>query len=182
VKSPTSARPRKGIPYHLDIVAANGGTQTRYFDTLPELSQAVKGAWHNHDWQRRFEPTPEHTTAWAEAHLRAYSRRGKALDVPTLYANARPTWCGLGRYPSRGYTRRRGSVYAISKWRGGPSYRNSRTMPERRLNAAWCVEEGEVECRPTRRDAYLFNSWDGRARATERGWKSQRKGRKAWDR
>ncbi|KWT98125.1 hypothetical protein APY03_0796 [Variovorax sp. WDL1] len=72
-------------------------------------------------------------------------------------------------------------MYGIRKWRGGPTYRNCATMAQRRQNAAWHPEEGEVECRATRRDAYLFHSWDGRPRGVERSWKSQHKGRKAWD-
>lgn len=181
-----NAGQRNGRCYQLELIADNGGKQTQYFDSLEDLARAAYSARLNRERYDRFayyyDYLPARTDHWVLSHMRACSFRGKALDVLTLC-----TWgATLGRYRyrycSNGYVRRKGSVPGIRKWRGGPRYRHSHTMALRRQNAGWLVEEGEVECRPCQRDTYLYHSWDGRHRPVERCWKSQHKGRKAWDR
>lgn len=115
----------------------------------------------------------------------AYSTRGKLLDVFALEAygrrlhGVRNYWLRL--YP--GYVRRSGPVHGIHKWRGGGHYfRRIHTTPERRQAALVLREDGEVATRAARNVRNLPNSWDDYVRHVERNWKSQHKGRKAWDR
>lgn len=167
----TNAGQRNSHNYQLDIVAPNGKTVSEHFGTLEDLAHAVCNA-HQSDHDAR-------------GSLRAYSHRGKKLNVLLLTNQgraARNSWNWRPvLYRPKDFVRE-GTVPGISKWRGGPSSRNHKSMNERRLNGAFFVEEGELECRATRRDSYLFCSWDGRARSIERCWKSQHKGIKNWDR
>lgn len=116
----------------------------------------------------------------------AYSPRGKLLDVHALEAHGRRLYNSRTGYWTRlypGYVRRRGPVHGIRKWRGGGHYfRRIHTTPERRQAALVVYEDGEVAARPARNLRNLPNSWDDYARCVERSWKSQHKGRKAWDR
>lgn len=75
---------------------------------------------------------------------------------------------------------RKASVIGVRKWRGGGGYyRRIRTMAERRMNMAVMLDEGSTLVRADRR--HLPNSWDDIQRSMERGWKSQHRGNKAWD-
>ena len=75
---------------------------------------------------------------------------------------------------------RQGSVVGIRKWRGGFGYyRRVRTMAERRQNMAVLLEEGSTLVRPSR--AHLPSNWDDIGRTVQRGWKSQHRGQKSWD-
>lgn len=76
---------------------------------------------------------------------------------------------------------RQGTVPGIRKWRGGGSYyRRIRTMAERRQNLGVVMEEGRTMVRGRR--VNLPNSWDDIGRTRQRSWKSQFRGKKAWDR
>lgn len=180
-----NAGQRNGRPYQLDVIADNGAKTTQFFDTLEALALAACNAKHpreRYDIASYYYATTPRTNHWVQTHLRAFSFRGKELDVLALCA-----WGGQHRYRYRsrylvGYIRRQGPVPGIGGYRGGPSYKNCRSTAERRLNAAWLPEEGEPETRACRRDNYLYHSWDGRPRPTQRCWKEQRRGRKSWDR
>lgn len=75
---------------------------------------------------------------------------------------------------------RKDSVIGIRKWRGGSGYfRRIRTMAERRQNMAVVLEEGRTMVRGRR--AHLPNNWDDIGRTMQRGWKSQHRGQKSWD-
>lgn len=167
----TNAGQRNSQNYVLDIVSPSGSMVSKFFSSLEDLARGVY-----------LQHTSDHES---RAFLRAYSARGKKLDVVLLAAkggnNGRSYWWERPMRRPKDYVRT-GTVEGISKWRGGPSYRNHKSMNERRLNGSFIVEEGEIECRATRRDTYLFCSWDGRARSTEKCWKSQHKGLKSWDR
>lgn len=181
----TPAGQRKSHSYQLDIIADNGGKQTQFFDSLEDLAKAARDACYpreNYDYPAYYYASNPRSAHWVQTHLRASSLRGNALDVLTLCE-----WGGATRRYYRygsldGYVRRQGPVPGIHGYSGGPSYKNCRTMAERRLNASRMADEGEPECRPRRRDTYLFNSWDGRPRPTPRCWKQQSRGRKAGDR
>ena len=76
---------------------------------------------------------------------------------------------------------RNGSVRGIRKWRGGGGYyRRIRTMAERRQNMTVVMDEGRFLVRGGR--AHLPSTWDDIGRTVQRGWKSQFRGKKAWDR
>lgn len=75
---------------------------------------------------------------------------------------------------------RQSSVRGIRKWRGGGGYfRRIRTMAERRQNMAVIVDEGRRLVRGRR--SKLPNSWDDIGRTVQRGWKSQHRGQKSWN-
>ena len=75
---------------------------------------------------------------------------------------------------------RKSSVLGIRKWRGGGHYyRRVRTMAERRQNMAVIVDEGRTFVRAGR--AHLPSNWDDIGRTIQRGWKSQHRGQKSWD-
>lgn len=75
---------------------------------------------------------------------------------------------------------RQGTVPGIRKWRGGGGYyRRIATMAERRQNMAVIFDEGRTLVRGRR--AHLPNAWDDIGRTIQRGWKSQHRGKKAWD-
>ena len=61
-------------------------------------------------------------------------------------------------------------------------YRSVGTTGERRMNSLVLREEGEPAPRAARTGGNLPSSYDDVARAHERGWKSQFRGRKGWDR
>ena len=61
-------------------------------------------------------------------------------------------------------------------------YRSISTSAERRMNSLVLREEGEPAPRAARTGHNLPSSWDDISREHLRGWKSQFRGRKAWDR
>jgi hypothetical protein len=193
VTSYTNAGQRNGYGYQLDTRAEwGGGVQSTYYKTLDELAWATYQAMcaREHVYATQNPMTPwrdrkERAMLWLIQTARACSLRGKSLDIGTLCdmgPSCNPRRFLRNRWSSQGYVRRQGPVPGTSKWRGGPSYRNERVMAMRRQNMGWLPEEGEVECRARHRDRYTYISMDGRARAVQRCWKSQHKGRKAWDR
>ncbi len=152
--------------------------RTREFASLEALAIAASRASYSLSYALRYGLCNE-----AVRQL-AYSGRGHPLALEELVA-----WGARvleARYAARrfpGYVRRRGPVHGIRKWRGGGGYfRGVRTMSETRLNALVLVEDGEVGCRPSRRERNLPHSWDDVPRHRERSWKSQHRGRKSWDR
>lgn len=185
----TNAGQRNGPTYQLDFIDVHGQPGvwvTQYFDSLEALARAAYAVYSrrasNDRWIYYDDYRPELTGRWVQLNLRAYSRRGRPLDVLALChwgERLHTRWYG---YAPRGYVRRQGPVPGIHKWRGGGSYRNCQAQAARRQALAWLPEEGEPPVRATRRANYLYDSWDGRARPTERCWKSQHKGRKAWQR
>ena len=171
--------------YFLDILEPHGGVRTVARATLDELANEVKTACVHLFWAEghaSWGGLSEAKRRLAVMRLRAYSQRGKPVDVLPLLHRPEVPRCFSRRFPRCGHAWRGGPVFGIRKRRGGRSHPNIATMAERRLNALWLIDEGEVECRPDRRDSRLFCSRDGRQRSTERCWKSQLKGRKAWDR
>ena len=162
----------------------SGRVDERHFSSLQELAQAVNSM---------LEPAPRWSNDPCDhgvkrfTNVRAYSPRGRALDVAALVAfgrklNAERTrrWW-YARFP--GYVRRRGPVHGIRKWRGGGSCHGYRHMNERRAAACVLHEEGEVPPRAARNVHNLHNPWDDeRWSSRPRCWKSQHKGCKAWDR
>lgn len=171
--------------YFLDILAPNGGVRTVVCATLDELASELKTACIQLLWAAGYPSWGDLSEARrhvAVTRLRAHSHRGKPLDVLALFHRPAVLRRFSRRLPRCGHVWRGGPVFGIRKRRGGRSHTNIATMAERRLNALWLTEEGEVECRPDRRDSVLFCSRDGRQRSTERCWKSQLKGCKAWDR
>ncbi len=162
----------------VELTASGRVVRTREFDSLADLAKAAARASYSLDYEARF--------GWPGAAVRqqAFSARGRPLATEELVAWGRRLFEALyahRRFP--GYVRRRGPVHGIRKWRGGGGYfRGVRTMAETRLNALVLVEEGEVGCRPSRRERNLPHSWDDVPRHRERSWKSQHRGRKSWDR
>lgn len=183
--------------YTLDIYTERGYSCVENL-TLAGLAAACLNAVHqcaqHLAWPALSTPMPWRASSyWGQPgavvpylNLVARSSRGKRLDVPTLLQNqarlvadARAwrwsrrrleNWNGEGPVPGTGT-------------RGGYSrhYRRPHTQGERR-QAIWLVEEGEPAIRAARHANYLPTRWDDIHRRTERNWKSQHKGRKAWDR
>lgn len=117
----------------------------------------------------------------------AFSPSGRALPVVPLLLRGqaltllesirrRDRWrfpydyCGTGPVPG------------VHKRCHGGGHRRLRSSGERRLNALVLREQGEVAARAARRGKNLPDSRDDYSRCLQRCWKSQRKGRKAWDR
>lgn len=126
---------------------------------------------------------------------RAYSPRGHELNFAELVAFGEREslarrravarwgyWWGIGAVASRGYIRRVTPVPGTSRRVRGCFFRRPGTTAERRLAAGTLREDGEPGPRPARNPRNLVNAWDDVPRHVERGWKSQHRGRKAWDR
>ena len=155
----------------------------RFFSSLPDLADAVRAmlapapTWYG-------DPCDQGLKRYR--NVRVYSPRGRALDIEALLSY------GLRRHATRphrwnkpvpGYVRRAGPVQGIRKWRGGRGCSSFAHMNERRLAAGVLREEGEVPPRAARNAHTLPDPWDDeRWREAQRSWKTQRKGRKAWDR
>lgn len=110
--------------------------------------------------------------------LKALTPTGDELNVIEL-----ATWGRRilrSRFPLKGYTRRRGPVPGIGKWRGGQNFRRIHTTAERRQAVLIVCEDGEVAPRASRNCHALQNFWDDTMRTRDRSWKSQSKGAKAW--
>lgn len=76
-----------------------------------------------------------------------------------------------------------GPVPNTAKRRGGYRFhRHPATHSERTLNAFYDISEGEPAPRKARAFGALPSERDDACRCVERNWKSQFKGRKAWDR
>ncbi len=118
----------------------------------------------------------------------AYTANGKPLNVEELAAYGATLYRAYRHYrftgPEwRGYRFRTGSVPGVGRRRGGSYFRHMHTTQERRLSVHVVYEDGEVACRPSRNFRNLPNAWDDYSRGTtRRSWKTQRKGRKSWDR
>jgi len=136
-------------------------------------------------WRARFAWPMSSSEVAPYLNLVAKASSGKRLDVNLLlrwhsrkleaarawrWARRRlENWNGEGPVPG---TRKRS--------RYGNYIRRPYTQAERR-DAVWLEEEGEPPIRASRRANYLPTRWDDMPRHTERCWKRQHKGRKAWD-
>lgn len=184
--------------YTLDIHTERGFTQLENL-TLVQLSAACLNAmyalpnqgWHC-GWPAVGTPFPwrgrnllQPSALAPTFNLVARSGRGRLLDAAVLLKHQERLenekrarrwrrrrldgWNGEGPVPGTG---------SRSRYRG--CYRRPHTQAERRT-AVWLVEDGEPRIRAQRRANYLPTRWDDLYRRTERNWKSQHKGRKAWD-
>lgn len=126
-------------------------------------------------------------STWTLPHYELHARSGKAISVEEVLSwlqtlrTRTPFWC-RNRPP---YDYRRGPVYGTrcSRGGGGRRLRHPGAQAERRQNAMSLTDEGEVPARVARTGFHLPCSWDDyRWRNSERCWKAQHKGRKAWDR
>jgi hypothetical protein len=150
--------------------------EAKSYATLQELALAANRAANTHLWWR------------SPRAVAALSPSGKTLPLDELEAHGarlRAEESAKTYYP--GYTRRCGPVTGVRCFRGGAGYsrrylRRFHTAGERRLGALVLKEEGEVAPRCARNSRNLPNPWDDIPRIVERSWKSQHKGRKAWDR
>lgn len=146
-----------------------------HYACLADLAKAVDAFVRE---QAAWYPTPH-------CHPRAYSPNDRALDVVALAAHgarlARNRWPRWWPHCD-GYVRRQGPVPGIHRPHHGCSLRHPQTMSERRAAALVIAEDGEVGPRAARGLRHIPHSWDDRPRGSQRSWKSQHKGRKAWDR
>lgn len=115
--------------------------------------------------------------------IRAYSPRGRLLVISELEIFERRKY-RLSVYGDNtaDFVFRQGPVPGIRRRRNGRYYRHMKTIALRRQADLVVFEDGEIPARPSRTAMGLPSSWDDHSRTIERGWKSQRKGRKAWDR
>ena len=125
-----------------------------------------------------------------EHHLRAFGPLRQPFDVIELVAwgcrllrEQRPVaaYFRLAAAAVPGYERRSGPVPGVHRshsyrWRRSPC-----TMQERRLNQP-AAAQGDPCGRVCRSGLNLPSDRDAGDRGCERSWKSQHKGRKAWDR
>lgn len=183
--------------YALDIITERGYTCIENL-TLSELSAACWNAVQTRSrlgcrWPQVGTPFPWRTSLIMSPtspvltlNLVARTHTGKRLDaVRLLVSYARrweadrdrrwrtrwlKDWNGEGPVPGTG---KRGSY--------SRHYKKPKTQAERRW-AVWEVEDGEPAIRAARQAHYLPTRWDDCYRRVERSWKSQHKGRKAWDR
>lgn len=125
----------------------------------------------------------------ADAQWQALTPKGRVLALAPLSAYGKRLWLAywherrFGPGFMRAYTFRSGPVPRVRRLRGGPPLRHARTQQARREGAFWLAEEREVPVRSKRSAKALPDSWDDYARRQrDRCWKSQRKGRKSWDR
>lgn len=109
------------------------------------------------------------------------STKGKALNVSELFVYGYKLTVAQSHHDS-GYVWRQGSVPGIHRRRGGHCYRHIRAIGARRQAALVVVEDGEVAPRGARSVTSLPNAWDEYGIHIDQCWKSQRKGRKSWDR
>lgn len=158
------------------VLTCEGVAQLRVlaFATLADAAREI--ARRRRAW---WSATPD----WVAASV--YSPRGKALNfeqVAAYGARLREEEWADSRYP--GYVRRGGAVHGVHCYRGGGHhyFRRIGTTGERRLAQCLAPEDGEVAPRAARNARNIPNSWDDYARTRERSWKSQHRGRKAWDR
>lgn len=130
---------------------------------------------------------------WIRHHLQAYGPRAEPLDVEELVSwgrrlsrQSRPVadYFRRQREPVAGYVRRCGPVPGVHKLHSYRWHRSPQTMNERRMNAPSCRanDAQEPAARPGRYGYSLVSDRDDICRSSERSWKAQHKGRKAWDR
>ncbi len=115
--------------------------------------------------------------------LEAFSPNGRPLNLRGLLELGEDPSTRWARYASRGLVYcGYGPVPNIRKSRGGSGYfRRMHTISDRRMNALVVVEDGEVPARMARTGRNLPNDWDDDSFGRRsRGWKAQRKSRKAW--
>jgi hypothetical protein len=119
--------------------------------------------------------------------LMLFSENGKSLNTKEIHAYGKKffTPYRYWRVPPyamemRGYIRRRTPVPGVHKYAHGHYFRRIHTTAELRLNQF--VDPEEPQARASRTGYNLPNSWDDYPKTVERSWKSQHKGRKAWDR
>lgn len=163
---------RHGVPVRTDV-------QT--FGDLASLAREVARRRVAYCAARDYAGAPPYF-AWA------LSATGRLLDLLALAAYG--TRLRTQDYVERahpGYVRRRGPVHGIRCFRasggyGRKYYRRIATTPARRQANLVVFEEGEVAPRAKRNSGNIPNSWFDFSRERQRGWKSQHKGRKAWDR
>ncbi len=118
----------------------------------------------------------------------ALSSNGKFLDLADLVkfgSRLRNEQWAAHRF--EGYRHRSGPVPGIRCHRASSRYsrrymRRIETTSERRQAASVLPCEGEVPARAARNASNLPDTRDEAWRLVERSWKSQHKGRKAWDR
>ncbi len=155
-----------------------GGWVAQAFPDYDSLARHVRRL-ANYAWPWS---APDPKAAFARL-VRAETPNGFELDLEVLSARGLALWReGRDNRRYAGYVRRAGPVPGVSRPRGGHYFRRMRTSSERRLNEMVLVCEGEVAARPCRTGYGLPNPWDDVLREKQRSWKSQHKGRKAWDR
>lgn len=163
---------RHGVPVRTDV-------QT--FGDLPALAREVARRHVAYCAVRDYAGAPPFVAC-------AVSPSGRLLDLLALAAygtRLRARDFAERLYP--GYVRRRGPVHGIRCFRasggyGRKYYRRMSTTPARRQANLVLFDEGEVAVRAKRNSTNIPNSWFDFSRERQRGWKSQHKGRKAWDR
>jgi hypothetical protein len=69
---------------------------------------------------------------------------------------------------------------SLHRWRSSYWYRSVHTSAEHRMNQP--IAGDEPSCRAARGDRLLPTSWDDWPRCVQRCWKTQHRGRKAWQR
>ncbi|MDM0118022.1 hypothetical protein QTI66_38740 [Variovorax sp. J22R133] len=125
------------------------------------------------------------TVAFRE--IEAFGERGQPLAIAGLMersralqtlarAERRRIRSGLTIYSGFG------PVPGVHRKRGGHWIRQIATMSERRSNGLVVIEDGEHGARRARMGRQLPSSWEDIGKCTQRSWKAQFKGRKAWDR
>lgn len=174
----TRATEAPQLPYNLQRCAADGSVlYERWYASLQDLACAV--------WPVM---EPDFDDCQADAQWHALTPKGRELSLAPLVTYGKRLWLenwherrfGPGFW--REYTFRSGPVPRVRCLRGGPSLRHVRTQQARREADFWLAEEGEIPVRAKRAAKALPDSWDDFAKPTDRSWKSQRKGRKSWDR
>ena len=160
--------------------------RTRAYDTLQALAEKSRWAVYRltgFPGQPRYNLVSDAGDQAFAGSAEAWSPGGRRMCVNELAAYGRrlAREAFANRYGAV-YVHRSGPVPGTGRRSGGRYYRRMATMAERRLNALVLVEEGEVAARPVRCGRCLPSDWDDYVRHKERSWKSQHKGRKAWDR
>lgn len=159
--------------YVLVLSRDNGKVETRTYSSLQDLARALS----------YLRPTDWDPLSWKRVRG-AVSPGGGLLPAEELAAygwNLRKREFLWRRFGPHEY--RREPVPGVHCRRGGGGYfRRLGTTPERRQACLVLFEEGEVAPRAKRNAVNIPNSWDDYPRHTDHCWKSQRKGRKAWDR
>lgn len=149
------------------------------FSTLEDLACSIYSVTTNESPDERDQD---------EGHWHAVTPKGQWLAVAPLAAYGQRLWFAFWQERRfgpgfwRAYTFRAGPVPRIRCRRGGPTRRYAHTQQARREADFWLPEEGEMPVRAKRAAKALPTSWDDFPNQTERSWKSQRKGRKSWDR
>lgn len=168
------------VPGHYALVLGRYDSTRLETVAFPKLTLLARELWFRY---RAYRWRSDAFVNWNEIHA-AVSPNGKLLDLGDLWMygqRLRDARAAERHYP--GYVHRQGPVYGIHCYRGRKRYfRRISTTPERRQAALVVVEDGEVAPRPARSSNGLPNSWDDYSRSLQRSWKTQHKGRKAWDR